>query len=163
MGIIIDIWDALLLQPMLNALIFLYGVLASNFGLSIIAFTHRGSHSHVPADPQAAERLPSHVRPPAEDPGDPAEVRQGLSEGHPGDHEAVQGTGSEPHRVFGPDVRAASHMDWPLSIDHPGHAPEPGAPCRSLSEAVLMAPRRPHRHTPEQGIPLVRPLGARPH
>ena len=39
MGIIIDIWDALLLQPMLNALIFLYGVLASNFGLSIIAFT----------------------------------------------------------------------------------------------------------------------------
>ena len=39
MGIIIDIWDALLLQPMLNALIFLYGILASNFGLSIIAFT----------------------------------------------------------------------------------------------------------------------------
>ena len=39
MGIIIEIWDALLLQPMLNALVFLYGVLASNFGLSIIAFT----------------------------------------------------------------------------------------------------------------------------
>ena len=39
MGIIIDIWDAVLLGPMLNALIFLYGILASNFGLSIIAFT----------------------------------------------------------------------------------------------------------------------------
>ena len=39
MGIIIDIWDAILLGPMLNALVFLYGILASNFGLSIIAFT----------------------------------------------------------------------------------------------------------------------------
>ena len=39
MGIIIDIWDAILLEPMLNALVFLYNMLFSNFGLSIIAFT----------------------------------------------------------------------------------------------------------------------------
>ena len=39
MEIIGAIWVQLLLRPMLNALIFLYGILGSNFGLSIIAFT----------------------------------------------------------------------------------------------------------------------------
>ncbi|MFQ5934160.1 MAG: YidC/Oxa1 family membrane protein insertase, partial [Dehalococcoidia bacterium] len=39
MEIIGAIWVQVLLRPMLNALIFLYGILGSNFGISIIAFT----------------------------------------------------------------------------------------------------------------------------
>lgn len=34
-----NIWDTLILNPMVNALLFFYGVLGSNFGLSIIVFT----------------------------------------------------------------------------------------------------------------------------
>lgn len=38
-NIIIDAWSQGILRPMINALVFLYAVLGSNMGLSIIAFT----------------------------------------------------------------------------------------------------------------------------
>ena len=39
MDVVIDIWNAVIIQPMINSLVLLYSVLFDNFGLSIIVFT----------------------------------------------------------------------------------------------------------------------------
>ena len=39
MAIISDIWNLVIIQPMINSLVLLYSLLASNFGLSVIVFT----------------------------------------------------------------------------------------------------------------------------
>ena len=39
MDVIVDIWNAVIIQPMINSLVLLYSVLFNNFGLSIISFT----------------------------------------------------------------------------------------------------------------------------
>ena len=39
MEVIIAIWNAVIIQPMINSLVLLYSVLFDNFGLSIIVFT----------------------------------------------------------------------------------------------------------------------------
>ena len=39
MAIIVDIWNAIIIQPMINSLLLLYGVFFSNFGFAIVIFT----------------------------------------------------------------------------------------------------------------------------
>ena len=163
MGIIIEIWDALLLQPMLNALVFLYGVLASNFGLSIIAFTIAVRIAMYPLTRKQlnASRSMSRLQPKIQ------EIRQK----HGKDSQKVtqetmklyKEEGVNPIGCLGPMfVQLPIWIGLYQSIIQ-AMPRNPRAPCRSLSEAVLLAPRRPLRHTPEQGLPLVRPLGAGPH
>ena len=123
---------------------------------------HRGEDCDVPADAEADQRESGDVAVAAEDPGDPAEVREGLAEGHPGDDAAVQGRGGEPGRVPGADGRTAADLDRAVPVDHPGAAAEPGAAGRPFAEAVFMAAGGSHSGAAEQGFPVVRSVGAGP-
>ena len=61
----------------------------------------------------------------------------------------------------GADGRAAADLDRAVPVDNPGAAPEPGAAGGPFAEAVFVAAGRTHCGAAEQGVPVVRPLGAR--